>query len=60
MCLAFIYKVESFDKKSKKVIVSHKIITKEVINPYQIEIKKGDMVKIQMGVILEVVDETLS
>jgi hypothetical protein len=45
MCLAFIYKVESFDKKAKKVIVSHKIITKEVINPYQIEIKKGDMVR---------------
>lgn len=33
-------------------------LRKEVINPYQIDIKEGDQVKIQMGIILEVVDET--
>ena len=58
MCLAFIYKVEEYDKKTKKAIVSMDTLRKEVINPYQIDIKEGDQVKIQMGVILEVVDET--
>lgn len=58
MCLAFIYKVDKYDKKTKKAIVSHDALKKEVINPYQIKIKKGDQVKIQMGIILEVVDET--
>ena len=58
MCLAFIYKVDKYDKKTKKAIVSRETLRKEVINPYQIDIKEGDQVKIQMGVILEVVDET--
>lgn len=58
MCLAFIYKVVKNDKETKMVSVSSKGVHKEVINPYQIEIKEGDMVKIQMGIILEVVDET--
>jgi hydrogenase maturation factor len=58
MCLAFIFKVDKYDKKTKKAIVSLKDIHKEVINPYKLDIKKGDLVKIQMGVILEVVDET--
>ena len=58
MCLAFIYKVDKYDKKTKKVIVSHDALKKEVINPYQIDIKVNDQVKIQMGIILEVVDET--
>ena len=60
MCLAFIYKVDKYDKKTKKANVSLEDIQKEVINPYKLDIKKGDMVKIQMGIILEVVDETLS
>ncbi len=58
MCLAFIYKVDKYDKKTKKAIVSLEDIHKEVINPYKLDLKKGDLVKIQMGVILEVVDET--
>ncbi|MEI6887127.1 MAG: HypC/HybG/HupF family hydrogenase formation chaperone [bacterium] len=52
MCLAFVYKVSKYDKKSKKAIVSLDGLNKEALNAYNLQIRKSDNVQVQMGIII--------
>lgn len=52
MCLAFTYKIEKYDKKTRKAIVGLDGVHREVLNAYKLDLKEGDNVTVQMGIVI--------